>query len=221
MTLRPDTRCVHGPEHTEATKSPPISPELALVDPELAAAARALLPGPGRFLPAWNARPTATGTAHARSLAPIAEQLPPTTPIRPRTRHVRRAILVACVVAAAASVVGALGSAPTGRHEAAPRPAVGPFPRALQQARATRQARAARTYTWPAVPGAQTYEIRLLRGRQPVWEAITLEPAVELPARLRLSPGRYTWSATPGFEKPLLDAAARPVVEATFQISSS
>jgi hypothetical protein len=191
-----------GRLHAVGTAGEAISPELALVDPELAAAARALLPGPGEFRPAWHTQPAAP----AQPAADV-------QPARRRARHVRRAALVACALATAAAVGGALETTRAGRHEAMQVPVARPVVRPPQQARESR------TYTWPAVPGARTYEIRLLRGREPVWSATTTAATAELPARVRLAAGRYTWSATPAFGKPLLDAAARPVVEMTFQVA--
>jgi len=187
-----------------------ITPELALIDPELAAAARALLPEPGAFRPAWRTQPTI--------LARLSTPAPPAAGARASRRHARRSrrvVLVVCTLAIVAAVGGTSGSTLVGRSEAT-QTAVA---RAVRQTDVARGAKAARTYTWPTIPGARTYEIRLVRGRTAVWSTTTTVPAAELPARLHLPPGRYTWSATPGFGKPLLDAAARPVVEMTFQVA--
>lgn len=219
MTTLLDTRDYSARGSAEEPKHSSISPELALVDPELAAAARGLLPGPGRFRPASDTHLTAPGTAHGR-LRPPAAAPPASAAARPRTQRARRTVTrVALSAAAAAIAVGAVGAAVFQWHRA-PSPVSALAPRTALGSHAARRERTARTYTWPAVPGAHTYRVRVLRGNQRVWEATTSTPAVELPAGLHLSPGRYTWSATPGFEEPLLDAAARPVVEQTFQVSS-
>jgi len=93
--------------------------------------------------------------------------------------------------------------------------------RSTLQAQAARQVRAARSYRWTAVPGAAAYEFEMLRGEDAVYEATTTALAVELPARLRLAPGRYTWSVTPTYEDQSAVFLRRPVVEATFQVAPS
>jgi len=190
-----------------------ITPELALVDPELAAVARALLPGPGEFRPAWREQPAVPVTLLA------ATQPAGGRPARRHARHVRRTAFVACALVTAVAVGGILESTMSERHEAMQIPVAQPVARPPQTADVALAAKEARIYTWPAVPGARTYEIRLVRGRKAVWSATTTSAAAELPAGLQLAPGRYTWSATPSFGKPLLDARARPVVEMTFQVA--
>lgn len=198
-----------------------ISPELALVDPELAAAARALLPGPGEFRPAFRTQPAALRRPAALTPPPpSAEPAVRDRPARFHPRRVRRVALVAaCTLATVAAVGGAFEATQAGRPEAAAIQAPQQASRTLGAAAVARELNEARTYSWPAVPGARAYEITLLRGRKPVWTATTTAATAVLPARLRLAPGRYTWSATPTFGKPLRDAAARPVVEMTFQVA--
>jgi hypothetical protein len=192
-----------------------ISPELALIDPQLAAAARALLPDPGQFRPASGLR------AYAGMRLPLPRkplETPPTTGPTHRARHVA----AVCVLAAAAIAAGALGlMASTWDHAAAQPSARNAAPRSLLQARAARQAHIARTYTWPAVPGAEAYQIKIMRGQRQVYEATTRKPALQLPAELHLQPGRYTWTATPLLNKSSLNPTARPVIEETFQVIPS
>jgi hypothetical protein len=202
---------VHAPPAARICAA--VSPELALVDPELAAAARALLPGPGQFRPAWKAQAPAPARPASPGQRAASEQTS-----GPHISHIRRAALVACALAAAATVGGVLEAIRGGGQETAQIPAAQAAAGAPHEAVVAREVREARTYTWPAVPGARTYEITLLRGREQVWSATTTATTAEFPARLRLAPGRYTWSATPAFGKSLLDAAARPVVEMTFQV---
>ena len=84
--------------------------------------------------------------------------------------------------------------------------------------RATRQAEVARTYTWPAVPGARAYRIELARDGRLIYTATTDSPSLELPATIHLAPGRYTWTATPELKQQRPGSAARPIVEETFQV---
>ena len=196
---------------TAGAKSAPISPELGLIDPKLAAAARALLLGPGRFRPAWHEGAAATSALRAR--------LPLVTRPRVLVRRTRRATFVACAIATAAITAGGLASAPAGWHLPTWQRPAHPAPPPPVQTRAARQTQAARVYSWPAVPGAQAYKVKILRGRESIYEATTSAPTLELPEELKLSPGRYTWSATPQF-KPGSSRAARPVIEETFEVST-
>jgi hypothetical protein len=197
---------------------PMLSPELALVDPELAAVARMLLPDP--VVPE-RTRPTspALRTAPPRPLA-LTEQEP-----APVTRTPARRIRLAAVAATglAAFAAGAFGFALAADHSAADETrASADASRAALQTQAARQARAARTYTWPAVPRAEAYEFEILRGKTVVFETTTQEVAVELPPRVRLSPGRYTWSVTPTLgNRGAAASGRRPVVEGTFEIVPS
>lgn len=196
-----------------------ISPELALVDPELAAAARNLLPDPGDLWPLYRAEPVVSAAARASE-----QSAPPKLVGNPSLRKpTRRHRLVAIVAAGVAAVaVGTLGLVQAAGHRAADATltAVHTQPSGLR-AQAARQAREARTYTWTAVPGAAAYEFEILRGENAVFQTTTTDLAVELPVRLRLSPGRYTWSVTPTFENQSTVLLRRPVVEATFQVATT
>jgi hypothetical protein len=189
-----------------------ISPELALIDPQLAAAARALLPDPGQF------RPASDRQAHAGLRITVPRKPLQTPPTTGRTHRAKRATAV-CVLAATAIAAGALGLMASKWDRAAAQPSArNAPPRSLLQARAARHARIARTYTWPAVPGADSYQIKIMRGQRPVFEATTRKPALQLPAELHLHPGRYTWTATPQLNNASLSPTARPVIEETFRV---
>jgi hypothetical protein len=182
----------------------PISPELALVDRDLAARARALLPEPGCFVPASRA----VGAAPAPAFAPH-----PAPSRRSRRRLPPLRTGAWALAGSAAVATGALGIVRL--HEGAPVPQIGRGPdAAVLHARAARQARAAHTYVWPTVPGAVRYHVVLRRGALPVYEASTASPRIELPRGLRLTPGRYTWVVALSGGSP----AARPLVEETFRV---
>jgi hypothetical protein len=198
-----------------------ISPELALVDPELAATARAALYEPGQFVPAYGTqirlaqslRPPITTAAPieiATSAARARRPSPNPKPIRRRQRRV-----LAIGVSAALAVPFLLAA---GWHRSArPKIASAPVRQAVDHARAIQDAHKAGTYTWPAVPRARAYQVVISRGQIPVYETTTGKATVTLPTSLRFEPGRYTWSASPilqGEKTP-----ARPVVESSFTVS--
>jgi len=174
-----------------------ITPGLALIDPDLAAAARTLLPEPGAFKPNWQ-----TSVA-------------PTAPRRPRRLRVP-AILGGTVIVATL-LSGGLGQTSTeqrstiGARTAAP---------GIQHADAASRAAAARTYRWPSVLDASSYELRLLKGTEEVYRVTTTAPTTDLPANLHLAPGRYTWTVTPNLNNTLSNAPA-PIIEGTLETRSA
>ncbi len=195
-----------------------LSPELALVDPDLAAVARMLLPEPV-VLERPRPEPQPLRTAPAQPLTqPERASAPPSTP----TPAKRRRLAAVAVTGIAALVTGALGFALAQDHRAAEQTrARADASRAALQAQSARQARAARTYTWPAVPGAERYGFEIRRGNAVIFETTRAEAVVELPQRVRFAPGRYSWYVTPISENRGAASAARPVVEGTFQVAPS
>jgi hypothetical protein len=192
-----------------------ITPELALVDPEVAAVARALLPEPGAFLPAWISTGVNRGTPPrpALTLPATPESVPPK---RRRTR--RRAALA--VVGVLTGVAAALALTVT--HSAIPGTNATVSGTGIEDAATSlataRHSRAGRTYAWPDVPGARAYRVTIMQGRRPFFETTTAKPTLELPAAVELPPGRYTLSATPQSESSLRESAGRPVIEETFVV---
>lgn len=180
-----------------------ITPELALVDPELAAAARALLPDPGALHAAWSA---GIFSGRSSSAVPEVSVAPPAARPTRRARSIIAFFLLATILAV---VLFGLW-----RHFASPPAAAGAHqePRPL---RAADESRSARTYRWPAVAGARGYRFEIREGERILFAATTKRPAIELPASLTFSPGRYELSATARLAGSS-DGVTRPVLEASF-----
>jgi len=212
-----------------------ISPELALVDPDLAAEARAALHEPGMFRPRFPVRAVwATPTSRVPALgapvakapvfrapvpAPHASAPPASAPARfaePQVRRRRRlsSPVVGIAVACSLAVAGA-GAWIFSGGDRVPARAMSLGSEDAFRARAQQQTRTARAYSWPKVPTASGYAVELRRGGRVVYSATLRTPAVALPPGLRLAPGRYSWSVTP-IREAGSRSAPRPVLEETF-----
>jgi hypothetical protein len=208
----------------------PVSPELVLVDPELALRERARLRGPTPIL----ASAVAVKPTHMRA-AP-APARPPSQRAPTRRRHSR------LIVWAAGLALGVLGLQYMLQHESpqpvlgdAPvRPAAGtgsPDPNVAPAASLPRQsiglgATTVRTLAWAPVAGATGYELQLFRGSKRVLVERTTRPRFTLPGRwrhagrtVRLEPGKYRWRVWALSSGGKLDP--RPVVQAQIEFSRS
>jgi hypothetical protein len=198
-----------------------ISPELALVDPELAASARAALYEPGQFFPASGTqislakslRPPIATAAPIETATSASQERRPSPRLEPNRRRPRRVLAVGACAALAVPFLLAAGW----HRSAPPRIASAPVRQLVDHARAIQDAHQAGTYTWPAVPGARAYQVVISRGRIPVYETTTSKATVTLPTALRFEPGRYAWSASPILRGE--NAPARPVVESSFTVA--
>jgi hypothetical protein len=195
MTALPDGDLRrHDSEH--------VSPELALVDPELASALRA-------------------GLARARRPSPIVVpgariQVPsPAAPARPAWRAVAfaSAIIVAVFVLTDLHVGGknepASGDETAQVDTVPPSTAREPGQTAPKQAprrsaKPTGVAPASRRFAWAPVAGASGYQVEFFRGESRVFSGRSSRAALTLPARWRiagrresLKPGRYRWYVWP------------------------
>jgi hypothetical protein len=161
------------------------SPELALVDPELAAAARAALAD--RPWEAFVSLPVEifdleAGRRYAR------------VPARHAFRSGRLASIAAAVLAA--SGVALLTAATPGGGVDLRQP----DERSAVPAPSPRSQPVAQTFSWVPAPNASAYEFQLFRGAERVFRARVEQPRLELPRRWRerdrahtLEPGNYVW----------------------------
>jgi hypothetical protein len=209
----------------------PVSPELVLVDPELAQRERARLRTPAPV--------PATSAPVARPAALWAASAPPHRRPRPRAAPSRRRHS-RVVVWATALALAVLGLQYVLQHES-PQPILGDTP-VRTAARTAIQAPSAappmgppkqsiglgattlRTLAWAPVPGATSYELRLYRGSERILLKHTRSTRLTLPERwrhdgrsVRLEPGRYRWNVWALSSGGKLDP--KPVVQAQILIA--
>jgi hypothetical protein len=176
-----------------------ISPELVLVDPELARHAR---------------RAHSSPTLNVRAAAPE----PPAPAAWHHLAVVSTAVTLGCVVAMAAWLVVATSDAPNGPASGAV--AAGP-PSAPLAADAVQPLR----FTWAAVPGAHSYRLVFYRGRTQIYEAVTNVPRRTLPLRwtfngqtFRLTSGTYRWVVIPRLGPSAPFREGEPIVDASYTV---
>lgn len=173
-----------------------ISPELALVDPELAAEARSSLPEPNEPPPRRSRRLWIALGGLALALG------------------------LAAAVAALVLVRGAgddtrpepSGAPPTASVLGA-RKAVAPLPTPVPSGRA------ARLYTWGAKDGAVFYQVTFVRNGKPFHTAETPNAWLRVPETLRFPPGTYRWSVRPAIADDSGIVVGDAVVVRTFRVT--
>ena len=178
----------------------PISPELALVDPELARAARELLPDRPRFA----ALPAVPAVLVAR-LDYGSEPIP--------GGRLGRLLSVAALVALGATLTLLVGPAPlrpqaqsvAGDEHSAATPAT-PVQKPAKPVGSAVHAPplAGQTFAWVATPRASAYEFQLFQSGERIFRARVAKPRLALPGRWRqdgrpyaLVPGDYRWYVWP------------------------
>lgn len=207
----------------------PISPELALVDPELAARARRMLPDV-YALDSFGAAPAAAvvlpvpdpgrrvvGSFPSRRAHDEERTSPPERP------SVLRYIAAAAVLALLLAALGGetylwTASVRAGGTQSRPEPPPPPAPSSPSPT--------ARIFTWPPAPGATAYRFSLYRDGTGVLVARTQEPRFELTERWRygglwyvLVRGPYLWVVTPLRPTAAGLRAGPPIVQATYEFA--
>jgi hypothetical protein len=218
-----DTEALARVVELHISRSEPVSPELVLVDPELARIERARPEKPGPFRPGPRLLSAETASIDripprlAVSALPVS---PPTlatlarSPVAPPEAPSRRSGRSSWLVATAALALAFLGvhywldgdSPPLDADGgpmmttrlAAPPPRVAPFARRPKQPNRTSTPR---RFVWPPVEGANGYDMQLFRGSRRVFARRTRQPRVTLPRTwryagriVRLEPGTYHWN---------------------------
>jgi hypothetical protein len=183
-----------------------VSPELALVDPELASRLRAAMrldDAAGIAIRPPVTSPTVT-TAAARP-APPTIAFPPRGRAAARVRSVRLANGLAVGIVAVLALLPLLAFLP-------PRQAP-----TMAAASAPTTAGSQRTLAWPADPRATYYVVQLLRGNRLVHVSLPPSETASLPASLR--PGSYTWRVYAGYGT--IDANQRrgPIATGSFTVT--
>jgi hypothetical protein len=186
--------------------APVVSPELALVDPELARRATAELPD---------------FDLYEDSLERPVERPPEPLRARPRGRRRLSLLIAACATAAVIAAAVLVVENRDGTSQVAPQ-------RSAKASASTTGAASSdgakqrnpkkptpqivRTFSWAKVRGARSYEFQLFRGAKRIFTARPSQPRLRLPVAwrdgsrlLRLDPGAYRWLV-----RPVLGSKRRP-----------
>ena len=216
------------PVHEPGNAEEPLSPELALIDPEAADRARRRLPAIELFedrLLTLGREPTEAKTALIEPALPAASRV---------AFRRRRAATILAVTLAGAGVLGAAylidrgGTRPVAKspsderlaevlpalhgaspapHASGPLPPAPPTPASADPTRTTAGTSSARTlpaFAWPQAPHAHEYRITFTSGDRVVYSASTTTTQLHV-APKRLPAGIYRWRVF------ALDGAGRPI----------
>jgi hypothetical protein len=202
-----------------------ISPELCLVDAELAERVRALLPD----------RPWYEVAREAPEPEPVVVE-EPEVPYRRRTvtLTIRVPVTATLVVLTLAAVLASLafGLVPVSeeRPTLAPERTLIETPASDRPLNSTLDGRPAtrdapgfgrgRIFELPTYEGATYYKVVLSRNGKRVYTAFSNAPKVRLPEDLRLRPGTYQWSVSAGFGPREAKNVGRPYMRSKFEVDS-
>jgi hypothetical protein len=224
-----------GAEDRTPLVHPPCSPELALVDPDLAHRLRDQLPGPGRFRPASCLEPPVALPVVAAGAAPAAP-VGSARSVRPRQAAplLLGSLLLVLVAVLAAPSVRVLVAEPRPRTVPAepsrpasarsePRPDGRPAAEVTSENTTRGEAGTApktvrQVYTWAEHKGAVAYEVHVYAGSRRVLRRRTTTARFVLESPWRsgrrvhhLERGRYMWYVWPVRGDGRVEA--RPVVQ--------
>ena len=113
-------------------------------------------------------------------------------------------------------------AAPRVRHRTSPKRTVRtktknrPAPRRSTPAKPRQKPsfKPARTFSWPRSTAAAFYQVTFLRNGRMFYRTRIGPPRLELPARIRFTPGAYHWIV-----RPVINGAlAKPIVDSTFEV---
>ena len=236
------------PSTSAAPDLGPVSPELALIDPELARAARERLPDPPRPVPLAEqpVRIEPRGTSLAAGSGARARTASPPRPTRPaRIRcgshcargaaHAGRRSRGTTRPRRAADSVGRARGLPAeghghragahNTHALKPAKPAGTSPTPATSAPSHATAVPGQTFVWVAAPDAAAYEFQLFQGGERVFRARVQEARLELPGRWRqdgrphaLLPGSYRWYVWM-ISKRTKQQSAKPTVSAKLVVA--
>ena len=191
-----------------------ISPELVLVDPELAARARAALPdhpwpAPVRIEPATRRRrlsiPVAP-TFSILSLAAFAAILGVSfLPTRDQPTFAAEGRRIPTAASSATAKAQGAARRPAGKPRRLGRPERGQF-------------KPAPTFAWPPRAGAAYYQVALFRSGRRFFHARTRAARLTLPRSVRFKSGTYRWTVRPAIRSRKGIRLGHPIVDSRFRI---
>jgi len=185
-----------------------VTPELALVSPELAERERALLPPPGTVR--WGTyppRPPAVSpkAAGARPKRRAGRLVPRVRRVPRRRRGLVLWVALGAAVVAAIVVVPLARRSPRAHLESVPPAPPGATTAPARALPPGASRRGGRVLAWPVVGRASYYDVQVYRGRRKVFEAWPVTARLVLPSSwvfrgraYRLTRGIYTWYVWPG-----------------------
>ena len=197
-----------------------MSPELVLVDPELAVRARAALsdhpwPAPVRIEPepqrAAGRLPGAFWTfGFTFALIVLVSGLSlVSTDDRPTfAAEVEQNQATPPATTAPPAITAPPATTATPPRQAPP----------ARRARVRPRFRPARVFSWPPHAGAAYYQVVFLRNGRPFYRTRARTARLRVPGRVRFTAGSYRWSVRPAIAAASGIRLARPIVDSTFQV---